>query len=216
MQQFRRRRRRDRHDAVGGFHEAASHPQGGGKNPFDAQIVKAEYCSHDIDDRVDRAHFVKMDLLHRHAVHFGLRRPQPLEHETGFVLHGIGKVRRADQFQDVRQAAMMMPARQVDIDMGCLDAAFVGRADLQFKSINVDPGDSVAQRRCRHAGVDQRAQKHVAAQPGKRVQISCLQILHLNRLMIAANRPAPKPLSIFTTPTPAAQLFSMASSADRP
>ena len=82
----------------------------------------------------------------------------------------------------------------------------------------------------RHAGVDQRRDRHVAGDAGGRLEVQVLaaqlaraslamrRALHRSRfrLIIAASWPAPKPLSMLTTATPAAHEFSIDSSAAMP
>ena len=63
----------------------------------------------------------------------------------------------------------------------------------------------------------QGAHHHVAGRAHIAFQIQCLHSSNpLIWLIMLARYPAPKPLSIFTTDTPLAQLFSMDSRADRP
>ena len=70
----------------------------------------------------------------------------------------------------------------------------------------------------RHTEFDQRAEHHVAAGPADalEVQVAHADVSSQVRLMIAAAMPAPNPLSMLTTLTPAAQEFSMASNAAMP
>ena len=66
----------------------------------------------------------------------------------------------------------------------------------------------------RHAGADQRAEQHVAAGAGRRVDPEGGH--RAARATRAANTPAPYPLSMLTTVTPGAQELSIASSAASP
>ena len=75
--------------------------------------------------------------------------------------------------------------------------------------------------RGRDAGVDQRRHRHVPRDPRRRLEVQVQSAsAHVAgarfRLSIDAIRPAPNPLSMFTTATPAAQEFSIPSSAATP
>lgn len=66
------------------------------------------------------------------------------------------------------------------------------------------------------AGVDERGHEHVAGEPADRVDPRALHAPTRARFTREAAYAAPKPLSMFTTVTPGAQLLSMARSAARP
>lgn len=80
----------------------------------------------------------------------------------------------------------------------------------------------------RQAGVEQRREEHVAGDAGEGVEVEYARADHLRaapvshfprlhaRLIKVASAAAPKPLSMFTTPTFGAQLFSIPSSAATP
>ena len=67
-----------------------------------------------------------------------------------------------------------------------------------------------------HAEPDQRAEDHVAARAPHAVEAQDLHDGSPTRLIIAPQTPAPNPLSTFTTETPGAHEFSIASSAVSP
>ncbi len=81
--------------------------------------------------------------------------------------------------------------------------------------------DGVAHHLGGNASVHQRRHRHVARDPGRRVEMhmqSAQSMLHdgRTRLSMEASRPAPNPLSMLTTATPVAQELSMVSKAATP
>ena len=94
------------------------------------------------------------------------------------------------------------------------DPAALDRLGAQAHRPRDDGVDGGLQVRQRRACVDQRAEQHVAADAGRAVQPADHRCAP--RAMRAARTPAPKPLSMLTTPTPGAQPLSIASSAATP
>ena len=72
VQQLGRRRRRNAAPPVGDLDEPVPRRHRRGDDAVDAQQVPADGRADDIGDRIDRADLVKMDLLDRRAVDFGL------------------------------------------------------------------------------------------------------------------------------------------------
>ncbi len=68
----------------------------------------------------------------------------------------------------------------------------------------------------RHAKVEEETEEHIAGNAGKGVEIKGLHAAPRARRMRAAAAAAPKPLSILTTVTPAAQELSMPRRGARP
>jgi hypothetical protein len=64
----------------------------------------------DVDDRVERADLVKMNLIERHAVDRGLHLAKPVEQCLGAVLPASAQRRAVDETVDLRQRAMPVMA----------------------------------------------------------------------------------------------------------
>src|SRR5437899_4328703 len=105
------------------------------------------------------------------------------------------------------------------MDLGRSDAAPSYRFDDHVDGIHPDRVDCCLNRVQGRASIDQCAEKHVAGRAGQALEPCCSHGLPpwaARRATRAACTPAPKPLSMFTTTTPGAQEFSMASSAASP
>ena len=100
-QQLGRRRRRQRHPPVGGLDPAAARRHGAGLDSIDAQQVEPDCGAHDIGDRVDRAHLVKVDLGEVDAVNGRLGFAQLEEDTLGQVFLAGAQAALVDQRFDV-------------------------------------------------------------------------------------------------------------------
>ena len=72
-----------------------------------AQHFQSDAGADDIDDGINRADFVKMDLLRWLAMNFPFCHRDPLEDRHGLLLDPIGKRAAADQFFDLRESPPM-------------------------------------------------------------------------------------------------------------
>ena len=88
----------------------------------------------------------------------------------------------------------------------------------QFEALDVEPGQPCADPLQVGAGVQQRAEQHVAGDPGHTVEVEDPghSAPPAERAIRAAIVPAPKPSSMLTTATPAAQEISIECSAVTP
>ena len=108
---------------------------------------------------------------------------------------------------------------QLDIDVAGRDAILhdglhlhrITALDGKFRKLG-------AQMRLRHARRQKGAEQHVAADARETIEINRFHIHSPQRrwLILLASTPAPKPLSMLTTLTPAAQLLSIAKRAVTP
>ena len=120
---------------------------------------------------------------------------------------------------------VLMPGARV-AGPGHVEAASDEGAALATSEGDAQPAhahrlDRALDDRGRDAGVDQRRHRHVPRDPRRRLEVQVQSAsAHVAgarfRLSIDAIRPAPNPLSMFTTATPAAQEFSIPSSAATP
>src|ERR1051326_3463756 len=106
---------------------------------------------------------------------------------------------------------------------------FADAIDFELHSADFQFCNQVAQLMFRPTDIDQRAEQHVAADPGGAVEICNAHYRAIassgtrafTALLIRVNKrcaavAAPNPLSMFTTVKPVAQLFSMPSNAATP
>ncbi len=147
---------RRRHDAVG------------------AEPLQGVHGADDVDDGVEGADFMEVDLLDRHVVNRGLGFRQALEQCLRAIASGRRQCRLVDQLEDPGEVPMRMrigPAVFADDKLRRRDPRpeHALRADLVA-------GDGEASERGlqpveRQAGVEQRAEHHVARDAGEAVEI---------------------------------------------
>src|SRR5687767_4877258 len=116
-------------------------------------------------------------------------------------------------------APLLLPGRRLrragvaHHEAGPDEGAALAAVEAHLQSGHGHGVDGLGDRGPRDPGVHQGGDGHVArdARDGIEVQVQALVELHLgpDRFSMAASRPAPKPLSMLTTATPAAQELSM-------
>ena len=84
----------------------AAHVEQRGDHSVSAEPLHAVDHARDIDDRVERAHLVEMNLLDRHAVNRGLSLAEPVEQVNRAILPFTSKGRAFDEAGDGLQAVM--------------------------------------------------------------------------------------------------------------
>ena len=109
---------------------------GAGLEPVDAQQVEPDGGADDVDDRIDRADLVEVDLLHVHAVRVGLGLAELGEDLLGQL--GLPRRQRGlvDHRLDVVQVAVGVLVRGDDLRIGGPEAA---AADGLEGQLEVEP-----------------------------------------------------------------------------
>ena len=104
-------------------------PRSGGNrralDPFDAEQVPGDGRPDDIGDRIDRAHFVEMDLLHRCPVDLCLGGPQAAKDRQGRLALPRRQHAPLDHRLDVVQMPMSMLWLVLDAELQRADPARV-------------------------------------------------------------------------------------------
>ena len=83
FEQVRGRGGGHRHQPVGAAHESAAQRKGTAGERVDVQLLKGDDRAQQIDDRVDGAHLVKVNLIERLLMHPGLGLAQKRDHPPG-------------------------------------------------------------------------------------------------------------------------------------
>ncbi len=107
---------------------------------------------------------------------------------------------------------------QFDDDMRAGNSPFLTGFHDQFKALRAKTGQAVPQDSLRHTRIKKGGEGHVSADAGWHVDIQDFHVFSPSQsfMMRFARQAAPKPLSMFMTPTPEAQLFNMPNSAETP
>ena len=105
-QQPQRRRRRHRKGAVRDLDGAAADVQRRRDDVVDAEPLEREHGADDVDDRVERADLVQVDVVDRHVVDGRLGLAQPLEQRDRARLPRCRQRGVADQMRDLFERPM--------------------------------------------------------------------------------------------------------------
>ena len=136
--------------------------------------MQARTDPHDVDDRVERAHFVKVDLVDRHAVDGGFGGRQAPEHLQGILPHDGGQVCRGDDGADVGQVTVGVSFCHLDVHQRGPQGAAPVLLRPEICQLPGGSGSRAATSRKSSSGhprVDETAEKHVAGEAGGEVKV---------------------------------------------
>src|SRR5262245_60575814 len=86
---------------------AKADPQRRRDKGLDAEQIKTDGSATDIDDRVNSAHFMKVNLLNRLVVHARFSFGQPGKNQCGAILYCLLELRLVNDLENVAE----MPVR---------------------------------------------------------------------------------------------------------
>jgi hypothetical protein len=208
-------RRRDRHHAVLGPDHAESGRHRRREDPLDAELRDGERRARDVDDRVDGADLVERHVLDVAVVHDGLRLGQAAEDAARERVRLGGEAGLVQEPADVRVRPRDGAGTGPHVHAHRVQAVRLHVLGLDLERLQrqaCEPGRDVLEV---GAGVDERAERHVARDAGDAVEVGDPHG-RPPRTMRSATSAAPNPLSMFTTATPGAHDDIMPSSAASP
>lgn len=103
--------------AMRAAHGAASLAQEGNHDLVDAERIETHGRRDDVDDGIDGADLVEVDLFRRGAVRLRLRLGQDLEYALGRAPCALGQRARVDDCKDISQVAMLMVVMRALVGM---------------------------------------------------------------------------------------------------
>jgi hypothetical protein len=142
------------------------------------------------EHRIDLPDLMECDLIDGHSVHARFRRREALVHFDRAAFDRRGISRGADDLEHVGKRAMRMPLMMmgicrgrmystviiltwhVDVEIQRADAALVHGIGMQFPAAYRQPAQFALQRVEAQAGVDERAEDHIAARAAEAVEDS--------------------------------------------
>ncbi len=154
-EQFGRRRSGQRHPAVSRLDPAATGRHRAGLEPVDAQQIEPHRRADDVDDRVDRADLVEMDLRQIDPVDLRLGLAELEEDPLGQILLAGRQDALVDDRFDVVQVAMDVLVRRDHIGIGRAKAAATDGLERQLAG-QPQAGHGLLDRPAIDAGIDQR------------------------------------------------------------
>ena len=196
---------------------------GRGDDSRDVQQVQCSAGADDVDDGIDAAHFVEFDVVEGDAVHLGLGLAEGAKDAQRIRLHRVGDVGVGDDRDDVAIGAVRRVVVSVFVivvmmfDDDCVgggNSAAVDAIGGESPAVEVKTRHDVGDCHCVGTCVDESTHQHVAGDTRPAVHPRSVHVRWFK--MRAMAQPAPKPLSMPTTVTPAAHEACMASSAVTP
>lgn len=171
---FQRRRRGHRVQAVIAAHRPGSEGNGGAINEFRLQRIERQRHADDVDDRVDRTDFMEMDFLHRNAVNFAFGNADLFKNRQAVRGNPLVESGLPDHADDVRIMPVMrrrMVRIELHVHLQRRDAFLVYPAPIQLERLDADFGKLALDITLIGSGIDQRGQRHVAANAGEAIEV---------------------------------------------
>ena len=216
---------------MGGVDRAVPAADRAGDDTLDGQRVQRGGDPDDIDDRIERTDLVELHGIGVDAVHGAFGLGEHGEHVERHPAHRLGEVGFGQQLADhLRRPVRVMVVMHVVVrvhmvgvgvgvgvvhdDVGPRrgNAAALHPFERERVAIDAQTGQSGRDLVAVCAGVDERAEEHVAGHPGRALDVGDPR----HDIIRATAQAAPKPLSMPTTVTPLAHDESIASSAVTP
>ena len=197
---------------MGSVHEPAAVWQRRADDSLDTELLDEDERAAHVDERVERAELVEVDVLRADAVDATLDLGEPLECLERASAGALGKVGRRDELADLAVVAMGVVVGGVDAQVQCADPLALDTLDVDLHALDAECGRDAAKRVELGACVQQRRDEHVACETADTVQVEDAAQSR-PRAMRAAIVPAPSPSSMPTTARPAAHDASIAFSA---
>ena len=115
---------------------------------------------------------MQLDVVWGDAVQPSLGPREPVEDRERARPGTVGDARPGEEIPDRPVRTVLVPvAREVDADVGGGQAAPARALDAQRGAVNPEPGDGVAHDFVGNAQVEQRAERHVAGDAARQVEV---------------------------------------------
>lgn len=162
----------DRADAVSDLDPASASRDGAGDDFINAEQIEPNRRADDVHDRVDRADFVKMNLVERRSMHASLCLGDVLEDFERELLLRLGQfLGSLDQLGDVSEMPVGVLFWVFDFDLQRSEAPFNDSLDVQFDVRQAERINAAHDRFQVRSGVDQGRQSHIATDAANAVEV---------------------------------------------
>ena len=143
-----------------------------GDDPLDAQRVQRRGDADHVDDGVERADLVELDVGGVDAVDRALGLGQHGEDPVGHVPHGVGQVGGVEQGAD-RADRTVLVAVLIGDDVGPRrrDPAALDALERQGVAVDAETAEGAGDGVAVGAGIDEGAEQHVAGDPRRPVDV---------------------------------------------
>ena len=139
--------------------------------PIDSQQIEPDRRAHDVDDRIDRADFVKVDLGQVDPVNLRLGLAELEEDPLGQVFLPRREDALVDDRLDMMPVAVDVLVRRDDLGVGRPESAAADRLERQLAR-QAQAGHGFLDGPAVDAGIDQGRQGHVAGNAAETIEIA--------------------------------------------
>lgn len=160
------------HDAMRAAYRAGADGDGSGIDALDAEGFHAENGADDVNEAVEPADFVEVDLVDGHVVCAGFGDGQAGKGRAGEFLDDVGKRGLFDNGKQVVQMAMgMRHVLDDDVDFGRRDLVAFCFGEAKIEALDVERTQRLAKVVEIDAEIDKSTEEHVAGDTGKRIDV---------------------------------------------
>ncbi len=156
-------------DSVARLYESAPHRQRGYAD-LGAEPVEQSGAPDDVDDRVDGAHLVKMDVLERRAMHLRLRERELVKRGARPGLYRRREGRLLEEPTDRAIRSLRLRLLDMNVEGGRDDAAPRASPEVHVEAMDVELRERLVEGCHRSAEVDERGHDHVPREPARSIE----------------------------------------------
>ena len=170
-QQLGHGRRRNRETTMGHFNHAAADTQWRRNELLDAKQLETDRGPADIDNRIETAYFMKMNLLDRLVVYARFGGGQKREDARSAVLNALSQPGFIDDLENVAQMTVRMFVRRMYVSICRPNAGTINLLEINLPISDFQRFQLRDQYLRVDTGTDQCAKNHVAAGSGKTIKV---------------------------------------------
>jgi hypothetical protein len=141
---------------------------------LNTQQLKTDCRANDVDNRIERAHLVKVDVFNWFVVHAGFSFRQSREYFRRAILHRVRQSGVVNDLENIGKVTMRMFVLSLHTSVGCADAGTIDRLKINCVALHVEQSELLLESIRLDAGGDQGAQDHVTTGAGEAVEIKSL------------------------------------------
>ncbi len=159
---------------MGHLHHAAADVNRRTDKSIDLQRVETDRSANNVDNRIKRAHFMKVNMIHGLIVYTCFCFSKTREDLHGALLHRVVQSRRFDDLFDIGKVAMFVLVRGLDARVGRTQSRSINRFEVEVKTFDRQQRELFAQVARLDTRGNHRAENHVAARSGETIEIQSL------------------------------------------
>ena len=139
----------------------------------DAEQIEADRRAYDVDDRIDRADFVKMDIVGRRAMDRRLGFGQSTEDAQRRLSNPLAQRRTLDEPANIGPGSrrLLIGLEHGHIDARAGDAVLLNRLGIDLVAGEIERLQRMTKLLKWQTGIDERTEHHIATGPRERIEV---------------------------------------------